>query len=194
MKRTSFILASCALLALPMTPASAGQCGSDVDSFSKMLAAHDAGSGPTVGAPGSAMGQHPPTTAMTQADKSGAASSAAAQSEKTQHPPTATMNREATGASPSTAARPESRQPHPPTDVMNRETQGSAASPQDVQRQTAGERTAAQQAQNLSSKPGTGDRAGALAELDRARAFDQQGKEAECVTALGRAKLMLGMH
>jgi hypothetical protein len=191
MKRTSLILASCALLALPMTPAGAGQCGIEVDSFGKMLAAHDAGSGPTAGAPGSAMGQHPPTSAMSEADKGGAASATAAQSDKPQHPPTATMNRETTGAAPS--ATPESRQPHPPTDVMNRQTQGSAASPQDVQRQTAGSPTAAQQAQGR-SMPGIGDRASAMAELDKARAFDQQGKEAECITALGRAKLMLGMH
>jgi hypothetical protein len=192
MKRTSLFLASCALLALPMTPAGAGQCGIDVTSFTKMLAAHDAGSGPTAGAPGSSMGQHPPTSAMSQADKGGAASSTAAQTDKPQHPPTAMMNRETTGSAPSSSASPPSREPHPPTDVMNRETQGSAASPQDVQRQTAGQPTAAQQAQGR--LPTIGDRASALAELDRARSFDEQGKDAECVTALGRAKLMLGMH
>ena len=32
-----------------------------------------------------------------------------------------------------------------------------------------------------------------MAALEQARTFDQQGKEAECVTALGRAKLMFGL-
>jgi hypothetical protein len=188
MKRTALVLASASLLALSLSPAGAGQCGSEIDTFSKLLAAHDAGSGPTSGASGSAMGQHPPTIAMSQADQAGTASQSAAQSEKMQHPPTAMMNRETTGAAPS--ATPPAREPHPPTDVMNKETQGSAASPQDVQRQTQGQPTAAQQAQGQASL--SRDKSGAMAALDEARAFDQQGKEAECMTALGRAKLMFG--
>jgi hypothetical protein len=189
MKRTALILGSGALLALSLSPAAAGQCTNEIDSFSKLLAAHDAGSGPTAGSPGSAMGQHPPTSAMSQADQGGAASATAAQTDKPQHPPTAQMNRETTGAAPS--ADPPARQPHPPTDVMNRETQGSAASPPDVRRQTEGKPTAAQQAQGQASL--SGDKSGAMAALEQARAFDQQGKEAECVTALGRAKLMFGL-
>ena len=189
MKRTALILASGSLLALSLNPAAAGQCGNEIDSFSKLLSAHDAGAGPTAGSPGSAMGQHPPTSAMSQADQGGIASQSAAQSEKLQHPPTAMMNRETTGAAPS--ATPPAREPHPPTDVMNKETQGSAASPQDVQRQTQGQPTAAQQAQGHASL--SRDKSGAKAALDQARAFDQQGKEAECVAALGRAKLMFGL-
>lgn len=192
MTRTSLMLASCVLLALPMTPAGAGQCTTEIDSFTKLMAAHDAGSGPTAGTSGSAMGQHPPTSAMSEADKGGAASSRAAQSDKPQHPPTAMMNRETTGAAPSSAASPASREPHPPTDVMNRQTQGGAASPQDVQRQTQGLPTAAQQAQGQASM--SGDKSSAMAALDQARAFDRQGKEAECITALGRAKLMFGLR
>jgi len=189
MKRTALILASGSLLALSLSPAAAGQCGNEIDTFSKLLAAHDAGSGPTSGAPGSAMGQHPPTSAMSQADQGGTASQQAAQSEKPQHPPTAVMNRETTGAAPS--ASPPSRESHPPTDVMNKETQGSAASSQDVQRQTQGQPTAAQQAQGQASL--SRDKSRAMTALDEARAFDQQGKEAECVAALGRAKLMFGL-
>jgi hypothetical protein len=75
---------------------------------------------------------------------------------------------------------------------MNRETQGSAASPQDVQRQTQGQPTAAQQAQGRASP--SGDKSAALATLAEARALDQQGKEAECISALGRAKLMFGLR
>ena len=188
MKRTALILGSSALLALSLSPAMAGQCTSEIDNFSKVLAAHDAGSGPTSGAPGSAMGQHPPTSAMSQADPGGAASASAAQSEKIQHPPTAAMNRETTGSAPSAGPRETGAQPHPPTDVMNRQTQGSAASPQDVQRQTEGRPTAAQQAQGQSSL--SGEKSSAMVALDQARAFDQQGKEADCIAALGRAKLM----
>ena len=40
----------------------------------------------------------------------------------------------------------------------------------------------------------SGDKSGAMAALDQARAFDRQGKEAECVTTLGRAKLMFGVR
>src|SRR5215216_2346605 len=97
MKITAFIFGSCALLALPINPAGAGQCTGEIDNLAKVLAAHDAGSGPTPGTVSSQMGQHPPTTALNEADQGGAASSAAAQSGRPQHPPTAAMNRETTG-------------------------------------------------------------------------------------------------
>jgi len=188
MKAKVIILASCALLALPAS-AGAGQCTSEIDALSKVLIAHDAGSGPTSGAATSGMGQHPPTTAMSQADQGGTASAAAEQSAKPQHPPTATMNRETTGSSmPSGAA--EVKQEHPPTTAMNRETQGSAASPQDVQRQTQGQPTAAQQAQGQIAQ--SHGMAGAMNALERARSLDQQGKESECLSAVGMAKLMSG--
>lgn len=187
MKARAIILASCALLALPAS-AGAGQCTSEIDALSKVLIAHDAGSGPTSGA-ASGMGQHPPTTAMSQADQSGTASAAAEQAGKPQHPPTATMNRETTGSSmPSGAA--EMKQEHPPTAAMNRETQGSAASPQDVQRQTQGQPTAAQQAQG--QIVASHSMAGAMSALERARLLDQQGKESECLSAVGMAKLISG--
>src|SRR5262245_64353855 len=83
MKTAAFILASCAFLVLPISAANAGQCTSEIDSLSKVLAAQDAGSGPTPGAPMGA-GQHPPTTAMSQADQSTAASAEAAQANKPQ--------------------------------------------------------------------------------------------------------------
>jgi hypothetical protein len=187
MKARVIILASCALLALPAS-AGAGQCTSEIDALNKVLIARDAGSGPTSGAP-SAAGQHPPTTAMSQADQGGAASAAAEQSGKPQHPPTATMSRETTGSSmPSAATEP--KQEHPPTAVMSRETQGSASSPQDVQRQNLGQPTAAQQAQGQIVE--SHNMAGAMNALERARLLDQQGKESECLSAVGMAKLMSG--
>jgi hypothetical protein len=188
MKTTMIILASCTVLALPVGTAAAGQCTSEIDNLSKVLAAQDAGSGPTPGAPLGA-GQHPPTTAMSQADQSGTASSAAAQAGKTQHPPTEIMNRETTGSAPPAGAEPKSAE-HPPTAAMNQQMQGGAASPQDVQRQTQGQPTAAQQAQGqISESHGV---AGAMAALERARMFDQHGREGDCLGAVGQAKLMSG--
>jgi hypothetical protein len=188
MKAKAFILGTCALLALPVASAGAGQCTSEIAALSKVLVAHDAGSGPTSGT-ASGMGQHPPTTAMSQADQGSAASTAAEQSGKPQHPPTAIMNRETTGSSMPSAA-PEPKQEQPPTAVMGRETQGSAASPQDVQRQNLGQPTAAQQAQGQIVE--SHSMAGAMTALERARFLDQQGKETECLSAVGMAKLMSG--
>src|SRR5215475_10362408 len=170
--KTMFILVSCALLALPIGAAGASQCTSEIENLSKILAARDAGSGPTPGAPLGA-GQHPPTTAMSQADQSGAASAAAAQANKPQQPPTEAMNKETTGMAPPAAPKAEE---HPPTAAMNQATQGSAASPQEVQRQ-------------ISDAHGI---AAAMAALERARMLDQHGREADCQSAVSQAKLLSG--
>ena len=184
--KTTFILASCALLALPIGAAGASQCTSEIENLSKILAARDAGSGPTPGGPLGA-GQHPPTAAMSQADQGGAASAEAAQANKPQHPPTEAMNRETTGMAPPAAPKPEQ---HPPTAAMNQATQGSAASPQDVQRQNQGQPTAAEEVQGqISEAHGI---AAAMAALERARMLDQHGREADCLSAVGQAKLMSG--
>jgi len=58
---------------------------------------------------------------------------------------------------------------HPGTSLMSKETEGKAISPQDVQRQT-GVKSEASQA------------------LEHARALDAQGNEAECMSAVKRAK------
>jgi hypothetical protein len=188
MKATTFILASCALLALPIGAAGAGRCTSEIDNLSKVLAAQDAGSGPTPGAPLGA-GQHPPTTAMSQADQSTAASAEAAQANKPQQPPTAAMTRETTGMAPPSAPAPKPDE-HPPTAAMNQATQSGAASPQDVQRQNQGQPTAAQEVQGQINE--SHSFAAAMAALERARLFDQHGREADCLSALGQAKLMSG--
>jgi len=190
MKTTALILTSCALLALPLGAAGAGQCTGEIDNLQKSLAAHDAGSGPTPGAAGSGMGQHPPTTAMSQADQGAAASTMAAQSNKPQHPPTEAMNKETTGTGgPGAAAEPKPAE-HPPTAAMNREMQGGAASPQDVQRQNQGQPTAAQEVQAQISE--SHSKATAMATLERARMLDQHGREAECLSTVGQARLTSG--
>jgi hypothetical protein len=126
---------------------------------------------------------------MSQADQSGAASAAAEQSGKPQHPPTTIMNRETTGSStPSGSSQP--KQEHPPTGAMDRATASSAASPQDVQRQTEGQPTAAQQAQGQIAE--SHSMADAMNALERARLLDQQGKESECLSAIGMARLISG--
>jgi hypothetical protein len=78
---------------------------------------------------------------------------------------------------------------HPPTAIVGKETEGRAASPQDVQRQTTGQPTAAEQPQQ--PKAGTPQQSASEA-LNRARMFDQQGNETECMAAVQQAKQLLG--
>ena len=78
---------------------------------------------------------------------------------------------------------------HPPTSIMKQQTEGKATSAEDVRRQTAGQPTAAQQG-GAATKPDAPMQASSA--LDRARMFDQQGKEAECMTAVGEAKQLAG--
>jgi hypothetical protein len=63
---------------------------------------------------------------------------------------------------------------HPGTSVISKETEGKATSPQDVQRQS-GVKTEASHA------------------LERARALDTQGKEAECMNEVRNAKQLAGL-
>jgi len=105
-------------------------------------------------------------------------------------PTSGAITRETTGARPS--ADPKSgKEQHPPTETMSRATQGGAASPQDVQRQTEGQPTAAEQAKGRVAG-GSGNRAAASAALDRARALDQEGKLPDCVDAINEARRHLG--
>jgi hypothetical protein len=80
-------------------------------------------------------------------------------------------------------------QQHPPTATISKETEGRAASPEDVQRQTAGQPTAGEQSQR--STPSTTPQSAAEA-LNRARMFDQQGNESQCMSAVQEAKQLLG--
>jgi hypothetical protein len=182
------MLGSCAFFALQIGTAAAGVCTTEIENVSKMLASRDAGSGPT-GATAGASGQ-PPTAAMTRADPSTTASTAAAKSNQPQHPPTAAMNSAATGLATKEPAG-TTREEHPPTAAMNRATQGSAASPQDVQRQTSGQPTAAQQAQGASAGKSSDNTAASTA-LEQARGFDQAGQETRCMESVQQAKRLLG--
>jgi len=80
---------------------------------------------------------------------------------------------------------------HPPTSVMTQETQGKATSPEDVQRQTAGQPTATGQGRS-GAAAGSSNTIEASRALERAKTLHQQGKEAECMSAVGEAKQHLG--
>jgi hypothetical protein len=75
---------------------------------------------------------------------------------------------------------------------MSQEAGGKATSPEDVRRQTAGQPTAAEQAQTGRPAAST-DKGEASAALERARSLDQGGKEAECMTAIQEAKRLSGL-
>jgi hypothetical protein len=184
MKTTTLLFGAGVLITLPAGAAVAGPCTSEIDSLTKLMAARDAGAGPTAGAAGTTSGQHPPTAAMGAADPSTAASSTAAQSARPQHPPTAAMNEATQGASAQTG---NTAPAHPPTAAMNQATQGGAASPQDVQSQNRGGPTAVQQAEGA-RRPASDQLASAEATLEQARSYDRAGQEAQCMDAIARAK------
>ena len=161
--KSSLMLASCAFLALQLGTAAAGPCTAEIESVSKVLAAKDAGSGPTAT---TNPGQHPPTAAMTAADPSTTASTSAAKSNQPQQPPTAAMTTATTNLSTNNPAA-KSREEHPPTATMNQATQGSAAG-------------------------GASGKAGESAALEQARNFDKAGQEAQCMDAVSQAKKLAG--
>jgi hypothetical protein len=80
---------------------------------------------------------------------------------------------------------------HPPAAIMSQEAQDKATSPEDVRRQTAGQPPAAQQGTTgAATEPS--NLLEASSTLNRARALDQQGKEAECMEAVRAAKQLAG--
>ncbi len=188
MSARSLILGSCAVITLSIAAAQAGPCTGEIESLTKAMASKDAGSGPTSGAGGAAAaggtGQHPPTTAMSQATQGGAASPqdvrqqtagqpTAAQQGSTgassEHPPTAAMTQATQGqTAPSTGG-------HPPTAAMSQTVQGQAAPSTSMGHQT--------------TSAVTMDASAALA---HARDVDKQGKEAECMEAVQQAKQLSG--
>jgi hypothetical protein len=52
MKTIAFLFGACGLLVLPVGAAAAGPCTTEIDSLTKLMAARDAGAGPTAGAAG----------------------------------------------------------------------------------------------------------------------------------------------
>ena len=97
----------------------------------------------------------------------------------------------ATGVAGGMTSAPVSGTQHPPTSIMKQQTDSKATSPEDVRRQTAGQPTAAQQG-GAATKSDAPMQAGSA--LNRARMFDQQGKEADCMTAVGEAKQLAGQR
>jgi hypothetical protein len=190
MKPTMFLLGTCAVAILLTGTARAGPCTTEIDAMSKLMASRDAGAGPTTGAADRPAGQHPPTAIMGGADPSTAGSAAAAQSGRPQHPPTGRMGEAMPGGTQSPPADATAREQHPPTGRVGQATQGGAASPQDVQSQTRGGPTAAQQAEGA-RRPAADKLASAQAALDRAREHDRSGKEAECMAAINEAKQLV---
>jgi hypothetical protein len=96
------------------------------------------------------------------------------------------------GSGPTSGARGRAQAPagasqeHPPTAAMSQETQGKATSPEDVRRQTAGQPTAAQQ--GITGAVATDKAEEANKALQRARALDAEGKQAECMDAVRQAQ------
>jgi hypothetical protein len=180
MKTKTFVVAGVALFALGVGPAMSGPCTMEIDALAKSLSAKDAGAGPTVGArqtpsAGVPANQHPPTATMSQATQGQATSPedvrrqttgqppAAQQGTPAQHPPTAAMGEATQGQmAPATTGQ------HPPTATMSEATQSQAA-----------------------PRP-AGDTSEASITLSHARTLDQQGKESECMEAVGRAKQLAG--
>ena len=192
MRTMALMFGTCILVALPVASVEAGQCTAEIENVTKLLASRDAGSGPTAGgAASTTVGQHPPSAAMGAADPSTTASSAAAESGRPQHPPTATMNEATRGGGSTSSADTRPREQHPPTAAMGQATQGGAASPQDVQSQTRGGPTAAQQAEGA-RRPASENLGAAQAALNEARGFDQSGNESACMDAIQKAKRLGG--
>ena len=98
----------------------------------------------------------------------------------------------ATGT-PATTTGQASSQPgqHPPTAVMGKATEGQATSAEDARRQTQGQPTAADQAAGATAS-GSNKVALASAALDRARAADARGQEAQCMQSIEEARSNLG--
>ena len=79
------------------------------------------------------------------------------------------------------------------TPAMNAVTQGRATSPSDARAQTQGQPTSAQVAQGTGTAAGADNMRQAMAALDKARAFDREGKEADCMSAAQEAGRLSGM-
>jgi len=174
MRTNTYLLVSVVALVASAGAAVAGPCTGRIDEVSKQLASRDAGSGPT--SPGGsqmAQGEAVTSTGTIQGQGSAAGSSG----------PTATPRQvPKAGEAAETQATP----------AMNMATQGRAASPSDARAQTQGQPTSAQIAQGEKAS-GPDHMRQAMAALDRARALDRDGKEADCMSAVQEADQLSGM-
>lgn len=184
MNTKTFILAGAALFAFGVGPATSGPCTTEIDALAKSFAAMDAGTGPTAGASGRTQSgtgsgsQHPPTAAMSQATQ-GQATSPEDVRRQTAGQPTAAQQ----GAAQSGAAA-----QHPPTAAMSEATQGQTAPATTGQHPPTAAMSEATRSQGAPGVAGSGNTSEASLALGRARALDQQGKESECMAAVGQAK------
>jgi hypothetical protein len=185
MNAKALIFAGCAVFALGGT-AQAGPCAEQVASLTKLFASKDAGTGPTMGA-GSARtatsqaGQHPPTTTMSEQTQGIATSPEDVRRQTAGQAPAA--QQQTTGTA----------REHPPTAAMDQATQSQAAPPGG---QPA---TAAMSAATESQMPPRDTSAAnainmpeASLALDRAREFDGQGNENDCMNSVAEAKRLSG--
>jgi hypothetical protein len=169
-----------ALLGMSMSAAQAGPCTTEIDSLTKAMASKDAGQGPTPGAgtstsAGRSAGQLPPTEAM---------------SKQTQGMATSSQDVRLQNAGQPTVAQKAAKET-PPTAAMKQQTQGQAA-PSGGQPPTA---AMSEKTQGQMPAPGAAmNTADASAALTRARQADAQGKEADCISAIGEAKRLSGQH
>jgi hypothetical protein len=165
------LLLSAAFLVMGIGSAAAGPCTGRIDEISKLMASRDAGSGPT-------------STGSSQMGQGGAATSTSAiQASPAGSPGVAATPREVpkAGEAPKTEA----------TAAMNAATQNRATSPSDVRAQTQGQPTSSQVAQGAKSINSDSMKQ-AMAALDRARTFDREGKEADCMSAAQEAGQLSG--
>ena len=183
MNTKMFVFANCAVLALGISAARGGPCSEQIDNMTKILASKDAGSGPTPGTGStstatSPAGQHPPTAVMGKETQGIATSPEDVRRQTAGQPPASQQS--TTGSSTE----------HPPTASMGQATQGQAAPPGGHPPTAA--TSSAVQSQMQPPAAGAVNTSEASAALDRAREFDRQGKEADCMNAIGEAKRLSG--
>jgi hypothetical protein len=183
MKTKTFVVAGVALFALGVGPATSGPCTTEIDALAKSLSAKDAGAGPTVGALGQSpsagvpANQHPPTATMSQATQGQATSPEDVRRQTMGQPPAAQQG---------TPAQ------HPPTAAMGEATQGQTAPATTGQHPPTAAMSEATQSQAPPRPAGDANTSEASITLSHARTLDQQGKESECMEAVGRAKQLAG--
>jgi hypothetical protein len=153
--------------------AAAGPCTTKIDETSKLLASRDAGSGPTA-------------TGTAQVGQGGAVTSTG-----TMPPQDNPAGSSGATATPREVPKAGEAAKTEATPAMNAVTQGRATSPADVRAQTQGQPTSAQVAQGQGFSDPDRMRQ-AMAALDRARAFDRDGKEADCMSAIEDAGRLSG--
>jgi hypothetical protein len=117
-----------------------------------------------------------PTTAGAAADQGGTVSSTGSLQAAPREVPKA-------GEAPKTGVTP----------AMNAMTENRATSPADVRAQIQGQPTTSQVAEGDGSMKQTDSMQRAMAALDRARALDREGKEAECMSNVQEAGQLSGM-